>query len=89
MKALNSASFFALSFSLRMNAYVTAAPAAAPSNVPRICVAAPLPESDFVVASGTGTTVGAEALRATLGGFGIAASAGGATVVAPALEAHV
>jgi hypothetical protein len=89
MKALKSASFFALSFSLRMNAYVTAAPAAAPSNVPRMCVAAPLLESDFVVVSGTGATVGAEALLATVGGFGTADSAGGAIGVAPALEAHV
>lgn len=73
-----------------MNAYVTAAPAAAPSNVPRMCVAAPLPASDFVVASGTGATVGAEALLGTgLGAFGAADSAVGATGIAPVLEAHV
>jgi hypothetical protein len=95
MKALKSASFFALSRSLRMNAYVTAAPAAAPSKVPKMCVAAPLPASDFVVASGTGATVGAEALLAILGAFGTAGSAGsagsavGATGIAPLLEAHV
>ena len=52
-------------------------------------MAAPLLESDFVVASGTGAMEGAETLLATAGGFGTAASAGGATGVALALEAHV
>jgi hypothetical protein len=89
MKALKSASFFALSRSLRINAYVTAAPAAAPSKVPKMCEAAPLPASDFVVASGTGAIVGAETLLATLGGFGTADSAVGTTGIAPVLEAHV
>lgn len=66
MKALNSASFFALSCSLRTIAYATAAPAAAPKRVPMIFLAAPSPASEVVIGGAT-TGIGSVTLLAILG----------------------
>jgi hypothetical protein len=81
MKAPKSASFLALSRSLRTKAYATAAPAAAPSSVPSKCVATPPPLSDVVAGAGAtwGTTLGADTLLVTLGAFEMTDSAGDAT----------
>jgi hypothetical protein len=79
MKAPKSASFLALSRSLRTKAYATAAPAAAPSSVPRNCVATPPPLSDVAAGTAWGTAVGADTLLATLGAFETTDSACDAT----------